>query len=155
MRASVRERFETETDPSGEKWAPWSEQYRPIAEAYPNIGILRQSGELYEAATSTEAIVVTSDTVFYQTPLLPHYGLAHEQGLPDRENPLPQRSFLGLSDESRLVIFGVFGEWFDRAIELYPTSTGKIGMRHAIRGAGGLFVTRASVGRGRLPVLRG
>ena len=142
MQEDIRERFETETGPDGRMWEPWSDSYWPVAEAYPNEGVLTQSGALKEAASSSEAMMITKDAVFYKTSLLPHYGLAHDQGL---EN-LPQREFLGMSDEGALKIMGVFGEWFDRSIDLYVTSAGNVGMRHAIQGVGG-FVSRSSVGK--------
>jgi hypothetical protein len=145
VQADIRYRFDTETDPQGEKWEEWSENYRPIAEAYPNIGILQRTGDLADVASSSEATIISHDTVFYQTSALPSYGLAHESGL----EGLPQRSFLGLSDEASIKILGLFGEWFEGAISLYPTATGKVGARHSIRGATG-FVSRSSVGRGPL-----
>jgi phage gpG-like protein len=146
IRHDIRQRFETETDPWGNRWADWSESYTPRAMAYPNEGILKQSGDLFRVATATTATVVTNDTVFYETGKLPHYGLAHEQGLPFRETPLPQRSFLGISAEAAAVIYGYFGEWFDHIIELYPTSTGKLGRRWAFRAApGGFFLPRSAL----------
>jgi len=145
MQHDIRERFETQTAPDGTPWEPWSENYRPVAEEYPNEGILTQSGALKEAASSAEAIIVTKDTVFYQTSLLPHYGLAHDQGL----EGLPQREFIGMSDEAAMVVMGEFGEWFDRSIDLYSTGS-MVGRRHAIHGAGGLFVSRSSVGKAPL-----
>lgn len=147
VQSDIRYRFDTETDPSGDRWEEWSENYRPIAEAYPNIGILQQTGELADVASSSEATVITHDTVFYKTSALPSYGLEHEFG----NDRLPQRSFLGVSDEAAIKILGLFGEWFEGAISLYPTATGKIAPRHSIHGAGGLFVSRSSVGRGALP----
>ncbi len=147
LRASIQERFDTETDPQGQPWDDWSESYKPVAEAYPNLGILRQSGELEDAAVSSDAVVITNDTVFYDTKLLPHYGLAHETGLEDR---LPQRAFLGLSDAARSVVIGNFVEWFDQSIALFVTARGNIGRRHSIRGGGGMFTPRASVGKAPL-----
>lgn len=154
MQATIRERFDTQTDPDGQKWADWSERYKPIAKAFPNIGILQRTGELAEVASSSTATVISNDTVYYRTDLLPQYGLAHEAGIPDRGEKggeLPRRSFLGLSEAAAIQIYGYFYEWFEEAIQLYATSTGKIAPRHAIHGAGGLFVPRASVGRGPLP----
>ena len=147
IRADVRRSFETETDPSGDKWDDWSDSYTPIAMNYPNEGILRQTGDLYRAATATTATLVTNDTVFYETGRLPHYGLAHESGLPDRKNPLPQRSFLGMSDESAAVVYGLFEEWFDDIIRLYPTPGG-VKTRHSFRavGGGGFFLPRSAAG---------
>lgn len=150
MQEDILERFDTKTDPSGDPWEPWSPSYVATGIPEQNIdGILVQTGALREAASNSEAMVVSNDTLFYRTPLLPHYGLAHEEGM---EPDLPQRSFLGMSDESAAVVFATFGEWFDGAISLYPTATGKVGMRHAIRGPKG-FVPRSSVGKAPLPKL--
>lgn len=150
VQSDIRERFETETDPQGNHWQPWSETYAPYARTI-NKGILHQSGALEEAATSSEAIEVTNDSVFYRTALLPHYGLAHESGLPDRTPPLPERSFLGVSDQARGVIMGQFVEWFEGNINLFVTARGRVGRRHAIRGTvpglrGRPFISRASAG---------
>ena len=152
MQAAIRERFDTETDPEGVPWQEWSESYAKIAEKFSEIGmILQWTGELADAASSTEAMVVTNDTLFYQTPLLPQYGLAHEEGLPSRKPPLPRRSFLGIDDQSAVRILGFFSEWFDRSIDLFVTSTGKVAPRHKIKGGGGMFIPRSSVGKGPLP----
>lgn len=155
VQMDIRERFETETDPSGRKWEPWSESYRHFAEIFPNMGILHQTGALEEAATSTEATQVTNDSVFYSTQNLPSHGLEHESGNLERDPPLPQRSFLGLSDAARTVIMGNFYEWFEGAISLFVTSRGRIGRRHSITGAvpgmrGRPFIPRSAVGRGPL-----
>lgn len=141
MQADIRERFETGTDPEGNPWKDWAPSYQPYAAEH-NTSILRQTDELMEAAASSEAQIVTNDTVFYQTGMLPHYGLAHESGLEERKNPLPQRSFLGLSEQSVAIIYGFFSEWFDASISLYPTKTGKLGRRHAFRAIpGGFFIS--------------
>jgi len=147
VRADIQRRFETETDPQGKKWEDWSQSYTPTAMAYPNEGILKQSGDLFRAAISTSATLITNDTVFYETGNLPHYGLAHESGLMDRKNSLPQRAFLGLSDESAATIYGLFGEWFDDIIRLYPTPGG-VKTRHSFRavGGGGFFLPRSAAG---------
>ena len=147
LQADIRERFETETAPDGTPWEEWSEAYRPYAESYPNTGILRQSGALYEVATASETVVIRQDTVFYRTNHLPSYGLAHQFGDPGRKDALPARPFLGMSAQSETFIFAAFSEWFDRAIDLYVTPTGKIGRRHALQGPGG-FISRASAGLG-------
>lgn len=156
----IRERFDTETDPYGDKWADWSPSYTPVAmgevpakkgePAFPNIGILQRTGELADAASSSRATRITKDTVFYETSTLPNYGLEHETGNPNRN--LPQRAFLGLSDQARTVIFAAFADWFDGAMSLWVTPSGKVAMRHSLQGKGG-FVSRASIGRGPLPKL--
>lgn len=162
MQASIRERFETETDPQGNEWKPLSDRYiknglrnPPWTTRSKKGTTLKDTFALMAKATSSKAIVITADSVFYETRALPNYGLAHEAGVPDRRigkvgNPLPKRSFLGMSDDAQTRVLGYFYEWFEEAIDLYVTSTGKIGARHAIQGEGG-FVSRASVGREPLP----
>lgn len=148
VRADIQERFETETDPYGRKWDDWSSSYYPAAMAYPNEGILKQSGDLFRAAISSKATLVTEDTVFYETGALPSYGLAHESGLPDRKTPLPQRAFLGLSEESAAQIYGLFEEWFNDIIRLYPSPSG-VQPRHSFRATGpggGFFLPRSAAG---------
>jgi phage gpG-like protein len=136
----IRERFETETDPAGYPWDAWAESYKWYAEDYPNVGILRQSEELYEAATSSAAFIVSHDSVFYDSGFMPERGIWHQEGRSGRNtatgapNPLPQRRFLGLSEEAQALIMATFGDWFDRAIDLYVTRTGRVGRRHSLRG---------------------
>ncbi|HKU52605.1 MAG TPA: phage virion morphogenesis protein, partial [Nitrospira sp.] len=140
----IAERFTTETSPDGKPWQAWADSYvdRAIVE---NVGILHKTGALEQMATSTEAIMIRGDSVFYNTGALPHHGLAHDAGLPDRKNPLPQREFLGMSDESAALIFATFGEWFERSIQLFVTASGRLRARHSLQGPGG-FVSRASRG---------
>lgn len=146
----IRERFETETAPDGTPWEAWSESYTPYAEAYPNVGILSQSQELEEVASRSDAFIISHDAVFYNPGFLPHYGLAHQEGLPDRKTPLPARPFLGLSDETMGVIDAAFVGWFDEAIDLYITSRGNIGRRHAAMG----YYSKPHMGR-RFGFVRG
>jgi len=150
VKADIRERFRTKTDPGGEPWEPWADSYAPRAEAYPNIDLLRRDDDLYQAATSDAAVVVSNDSVFYHAENIPEYGIWHQEGRPSRRtkggspNPLPQRQFLGLSDETISVIFVAFADWFDRAIDLFTTSRGRIGRRHAMREGTGQFIPRAA-----------
>jgi phage gpG-like protein len=161
VREGIKNRFETEIDPQGEMWQDWADTY--VLWGTPGRknkggGVggrgskLKDTLDLMRAATSAEAILISNDTVFYRTGHLPEFGLAHETGLPGRTlkgghpNPLPQRSFLGLSDEDAAVITMYFTEWFEGNIDLYPTSTGKIGRRHAFRAApGGFFLPRSEI----------
>lgn len=148
----IRERFDTETDPHGNKWQEWSPNYAPVALGetpgkggqFPNIGILQRTGELADVASSSQAIRISNDTVFYETHQLPNYGLLHETGNP--ETNLPQRQFLGLSEEANVAIFAAWADWFDGAVDMFVSPSGKLSFRHAIQGPGG-FVSRASVGR--------
>ena len=136
----VRARFRSKTDPDWVPWDAWADSYAPVAEAYPNIDMLRRDDILYQSVTSEDAYVVTEDTLFFEAGDMPEYGVWHQEGRPDRKtksgaaNPLPKRAFLGLSDVAEAEIWGDFSLWFDRAIDLYPTSTGRIGRRHSKRG---------------------
>jgi len=145
VQTDIAERFATETSPDGTPWQPWADSYADVA-AVENVGILHKTGALEAAATSTEAMLIRGNTVFYQTGNLPSHGLAHESGQPDRSPPLPQRQFLGMSEEAAALIYATYGEWFDRSIQLFVTASGKLSARHTLQGAGGLFVTRASKG---------
>lgn len=155
-REDIDDRFATETDPDGAPWQYWAESYVEYAENFPNTGILDQTSELREAATSGRATIISNDTLFYDTTVLPERGIWHQEGRPNRmtrggkPNPLPQRRFLGLSAEAEALITLSFVDWFNDAIALYPTSTGLIGRRHSLRGAGGRFVPRESIGLGAM-----
>lgn len=163
IRGDIAERFRTETDPGGRKWQPWSENkaqvkrdrtrkdgseyvyfgerqsYADYARAYPNKGILDQDGDLRRAASASSRMRISASSVFYETDGLPSAGMAHQTGVPYRSdksgmaNPLPRRSFIGPSAEADNKIFLTFGDWFDGAISLYVTKTGRIGRRHALR----------------------
>lgn len=148
LQADVRQRFITETDPSGSPWQPWAESY--LDRAGENAGILRKTEDLYEAAIADEAVIVNGDTLFYDTSGLPEYGAYHQEGKPHRKtkggspNPLPKREFLGLSDVASIAIFATFADWFDRSIDLFETATGRLGRRHAMRGGLGRFIPRSA-----------
>jgi hypothetical protein len=133
MQEEVKASFLSQTSPDGRQWVDWSDSYRPIAEEYPNEGILRRTTNLYEAATDEEAFVVSGDTLFYDTSGWPwstgknriQYGWVHQEG----SNTNPQRQFVGVSVEGESIIYGAFMEWFDNALAMYVTATGKLGMR--------------------------
>jgi phage gpG-like protein len=137
---SIRQRFETETEPSGQKWAAWSENYDPVAKAFPNVGILRRTTELYKYVTSDNAMIVRGDALFFQDNKMPARGYYHQEGAPTRKtkggaaNPLPARPFLGLNMETRTFIMATFDEWFAESLMLYTTTLNKLGRRHAMQG---------------------
>ena len=139
VQADIQERFKTETAPDGTPWDDWAQSYEPYAEAFPNVGILRQTDELYEMATASSAFIVSSDTLFYDSGHMPERGIWHQEGRPARttsegfSNPLKARPFLGLSDDAEVAIYAFFQDWFDRALDLYVTVRGRIGGRHARR----------------------
>lgn len=156
LQADIRQRFETETDPSENPWEPLSWRYimwkpgqgqRPINPRRRTGTTLKDTKDLMEAATSDDTILIRGDTLFYQLGLLPEYGIAHDTGLEERQNPLPQRQFIGLSEEAKDVIEVSFDQWFIGNINLYPTSTGKLGQRWGFRAKpGGFFLPRSSAG---------
>lgn len=137
----IRERFATHTAPDGTPWDEWSDSYAPVAFSYPNIDLLRQDDDLYEAVVGSTNMIINNDTVFFQTDM-PEYGVWHQEGRPTRKtrqgtpNPLPQRQFLGLSDQATAAIFVTFSQWFERTLDLFVTTTGRVGQRHAQKGGG-------------------
>lgn len=156
FRMDVAENFEGEHGPDGDPWAPWAESYENYA-IENNVGILRQTEELFEEAVSSARFIVSNDAVFYEVDM-PVRGAWHQEGVPDRRtksgapNPLPARPFLGLSEEAASLIMETWGEWFDGAIMIYPSIGGGLERRHSIRAPGsqGRFVSRASVGKAPL-----
>lgn len=136
----IKRRFDTESAPSGAPWKEWSDNYVDYAEAFPNTGILRQTDETYDAATDPEAMIVNGNTLFFDENALPDQGFYNQDGAPNRRtksgaaNPLEARPFLGLSDEATGYIFATFEEWFEQAIMIFETPTGKLGIKHQLRG---------------------
>lgn len=140
-REEIVESFQTQTSPDGESWTDWSDDYKDVAEGYPNIGMLRRDDDLYRAATDKDSFVINGDTLFYDTSDWPvaksgdSYGWAHQEGAPDRKtkggapNPLPQRQFVGVSAAGEAAIMGAFTGWFDNSIALYETRFGGVGLR--------------------------
>lgn len=143
MQEEIKASFLSHTSPDGREWVDWSDKYRPIAEDYPNEGILRQTTRLYEAAIDEKAFVIRGDTLFYDTSGWPmsggknpiQYGWVHQDG----SNTVPQREFVGVSVEGDAKITGAFIEWFDNILALYLTPSGGLGVRG--RSSLGTFVT--------------
>jgi len=95
--------------------------------------ILNWRGILKEAATSDAAFVqvsgqsVNDDSLFFDTGGLPPYWEWHQEGV-DYRTPggeLPQRRFLGMSDEAELQILEVFDGWFQGIVEAATSSRGR------------------------------
>jgi hypothetical protein len=53
------------------------------------------------------------------------YGWVHQRGSANIE----KREFVGVSVEGDAKIMGAFMEWFDNALALFVTRTGKLGIR--------------------------
>jgi hypothetical protein len=144
IQKDIEENFEGEHDPQGQPWAPWSSTvdtrgiveegslFKGYADNLPpghSGKILNWRGILKAAATSESAFVqvsgqsVNDDSLFFDTKGLPPYWIYHQEGLPDRQTPLPQREFLGISDD--VVILEIFDEWFQGILEVATSSRGK------------------------------
>ena len=79
LQADIHKRFETETDPSGNKWPRLSSKYilagwrhPPFTTRRPTGTTLKDTGQLESAATSNKAILIRGDTLFYQLSRCPH-----------------------------------------------------------------------------------
>lgn len=146
VQADIRERFETRTNPDGTKWDDWAESYEEYAISFPNMGILDQHGGGrdgsggYLREDAENALVINGDTLFFDEGAIPERGIWHQEGRPSRKtkqgspNPLPSRRFLGLTTESVIFIEAAFNDWFDNSIDIYETSTRRLGRRHARMG---------------------
>lgn len=102
---STRERFTTQTDPDGRRWAdyaPLSDAYKKRKKKHPDL-ILTLNGYL----RGTLNYSATKDELRIGTPMI--YGAAHQFGRP--EINLPARPFLGLSDEDHAMILDALGDW--------------------------------------------
>jgi len=99
--------FVHEVSPEGKPWQEWADSYEDYANQH-NVGILWQTGALVEAATAKESFIVGVDDLTY-TAKLPHYGIAHHDGIPDL---LPSRPFIGLSAEAQFEILEIWEAWF-------------------------------------------
>ncbi len=102
---STRERFNTQTDPDGRRWAdyaPLSEAYKKRKKKHPDL-ILTLNGYL----RGTLNYRATRDELRVGTPMI--YGAAHQFGRP--EINLPARPFLGLSDDDTEMILDTLAEW--------------------------------------------
>lgn len=111
-------------------------------------GSLVDSGAGKASATSVSSYTIATDgeggTITF-TAMPPHYMLAHNEGLPDREthggffegpNPLPQREWLWLSEAAGEVIFELFEQFVADAAGIVVTGQGGA----VLRGPGGQFV---------------
>jgi len=163
-RQSIRRRFDTETDPEGKPWEALSEGYlsRKRREGYPDR-ILRRDEALYEAATDEGSFMITEREVIFEPDRLPFYGGLHQAGMPSTtypgrtNNPLPQRAFIGLTDDDIDEIEAEFVFWLNRTVDTYyPSDVGawRSYLRGDVvattRGATGYFTGIAAFGGGTL-----
>lgn len=93
VEAQTRRRItEEKTDPSGAPWQEWSKAY---ADRRPKKGgLLELSGDLVDSI----AFEVDGDVLFVGSNLV--YAARHQDGDEDGEGGIPQRQYLGISDEN-------------------------------------------------------
>lgn len=133
----MKERFETETAPDGQRWVELSPDYRERKQK--EVGdknILTRDTDLRDAATKASAWTIGADSLFFSTDGLPEYWRVHQEGsedfgsvfhpsfveetmsLPGGDNAqnIPPRPFIGLSSDAEDKILDVFDLWFHEGI---------------------------------------
>lgn len=158
-RDDMKERFDTEIRPDGDKWFALDPDYarrkqHDVGFEHP---ILTRSRDLREAATDEGAWSVSGESIFFSTGSLPEYWRVHQEGSSDfgaifhaSANPageigeqggqnIPRRPFIGLSAEAEAEILEVFDIWFSEGIELARK-------RYAISSVG-VLQTRTALGQ--------
>lgn len=129
----VHDRFIEEVDPYGTPWAEWAESYAAKAEST-NVGKLRKTEELYEAATNLNAYPV-ADTMaggdlFLDTREFPDYwAVQNYGGTVGRGAVIPARQYLGASEEGAAAMIGVFDAWVGGVIDIGMSSRGTAQIR--------------------------
>ena len=132
--ADFYEHFVEERSPAGVGWQGWADSYKDYAIQH-NVGILWQTGELVEAATAEKSFIVGADDLTY-TAKLPHYGIAHHDGIPDRKKGghLPSRPFIGLSTEAQFEILGIWEAWFEAGGTIFVERAFVLGQAFPVMG---------------------
>lgn len=168
VRQDVRARFESKTTPYGEQWAPWARNYPDSESILIKTGALRDAAS-GDAVGNTEDTVFFNfgELPFYG--VFHEYGAVRSGGDAESRasdieflkrakalgmsvssdftggggNRLPARPFAGASFEAEAKIVAVFDMWFQGAIGLGRTKSGKVFPRHTLRGPGGRFIPKA------------
>lgn len=102
LKISYRERFERQEAPSGEPWAPLSEEYRRRKRKNRDR-ILMLEGYLADMPRYR----TTPDELEFGTNRI--YGATHQFGDPSRG--IPARPFLGLSDDDEQMVLEILEEF--------------------------------------------
>ena len=174
----MKRRFETETDPDGAMWTELTESYqRQKAEdgfqVHPILSRTYHKGNtnsLRSAATSESAWSVSGESVWFHTDGLPPYWEVIEGGRDFIEGDngpygfMPERRFIGLSNEARDEILALTGAWLEAGLaqtvapfpfkpttrfgesfrggtisSMFPGAGGKLQYRVSGKGYGGRF----------------
>jgi hypothetical protein len=120
----VEAHFINEESPDHVAWKEYAPSYKKRGEQ--NVGKLRKSGALFEAATNPESYEITprgvskaaigGGSVALVGSNLPDYWVYHDQpDNPGTSEKLPQRKFEGLSDEALAKIDIIFDQYVERA----------------------------------------
>lgn len=108
LESGTRKRLSvTKTDPAGAPWAPWSPAY--AARRPQKGGILDLDGALID----TIAYELEGEGLSVGSPLI--YAMTHQAG--DLGRGIPQRAFLGISDEDEAAIDDTVAGWLARLTE--------------------------------------
>ena len=122
----------------GPGWAAWAESYAPFALAYPNVGILWQTGDLLGSVADEANFVVTPRTLSWTGATSPDYWRFHEEGT----SKMPARKFVGLDEIAIAEIYAIFGEYLDGIVSEmagHGFTHAPTGRGSTIRGPGGRF----------------
>lgn len=142
--------FDLEEDPDGDPWEDLNDEYlaRKLEQGYP-ADILHRTGAMEEIATSETPWLITEREILFNTGDLPYYGVYHQGaqsfkalrarlaqlGVPSWKplKGLPQREFIGISDECADEIEAIFVSWVGRTTDrIIDKGTGG-GVRGPIR----------------------
>lgn len=123
--------FMQEEDPEGDEWVYWADSYAAYAQEH-NEGILRQEGTLFDAATDPDAYQIDANTLFVDTSKFPRYWAVHQYGelskpsgvamyrskfYSGQPGAVPQRAFLGLSQEAADEMMLLAERWVDYCLD--------------------------------------
>lgn len=117
----IREHFEREEGPDGH-WADWAPSYAPKAQSE-NVGILRKTEELFEAATDQSAWFITENDLWFNPNDLPPYWPALNFGR-QGTNKMPARPFLWTSEEASLKVVELFDAWAGEGMDIVISQHG-------------------------------
>lgn len=100
LQKDMEERFYKEVDPKGRPWKPL---VRPAPD---QVGILRLTETMFEAAISDDAWQADDGSVYFDAEVLPFYWSFHQLGT----SHIPVRAFIGISQNAKaeLAAWGVF-----------------------------------------------
>ena len=133
IRESTVRHFEEKTDPSGSPWKEVSDKYAQwkMTQGYDPADTLVLSGKGRDAAISESAYMVELDSISFVPDELPEYMPMHQTG----GEKLPQRQFIGLSDEDEAKIVAIYNTWIAAGIEMEFPSEGLGGLGFNMLGA--------------------